>query len=303
MQEATAMNLESPPKLPSQQQAIYERCFHPAGTFVEFEREEIEQSIPAKFEQQVRRFPERLAIKSGAQELTYDELNQAANRVAQAVLARGGREQQPVALLFEHGPSAIIGLLGVLKAGKICVPLDPMYPSARLASQLKDSQVILTVTNNRNLSLAEELAQSGRQWINVDEIDTGPSVENPELPLSPDSLAYILFTSGSTGRAKGVVQNHRIPIHRAMQHTNSYHICMEDRIGHLWSYSSGSSVREIFAALLNGATLNPFSLKEKGVDQLANWLIEEGITICYTGPPVFRHFVGVSSASFDHPVG
>ncbi len=65
--------------IPEQQRAIRDKCFHPTGTFVEFRKEEIEQSIPDRFEQQVRRYPDRLAVKSRTQALTYDELNKAAN--------------------------------------------------------------------------------------------------------------------------------------------------------------------------------------------------------------------------------
>ena len=85
--------------LPSQQTSIWNRCFHPSGSFIEFKREAIEQSIPDRFEEQVRKYPERLAVKSKTQELSYEELNQAANRVARAVLAHQGDGAEPVALL------------------------------------------------------------------------------------------------------------------------------------------------------------------------------------------------------------
>src|SRR5687767_7019601 len=75
----------------------------PTNPFVEFARAEIEQSIPARFEQQVRRYPDRLAVKAGAEALTYAELNRAANRLARTILARRGLQREPLALLFEHG--------------------------------------------------------------------------------------------------------------------------------------------------------------------------------------------------------
>ena len=73
--------------LPPEQQVIRAKCFHPTDNFIEFNREEIEQSIPDRFEEQVRRHPDRLAVKANSEQLTYDELNKAANRVAQAILA------------------------------------------------------------------------------------------------------------------------------------------------------------------------------------------------------------------------
>lgn len=125
--------------LPPEQQAIRDKCFHPTGTFVEFKKKDIEQSIPDWFEEQVDRYPNRVAVKTGSEQLTYDELNKAANQVAQAILAQKGAENEPVALLFEHGAPAITAILGALKAGKIYVPLDASVPPARINYMLDDS--------------------------------------------------------------------------------------------------------------------------------------------------------------------
>src|SRR5918992_5422565 len=84
--------------LPPEQPAIRAKCFHPTGTFVEFKKEEVEQSIPGRFEQQVHKYPDRLAVKSKSHELTYDTLNKAANRIARAILAERPSGQQAVAL-------------------------------------------------------------------------------------------------------------------------------------------------------------------------------------------------------------
>ena len=77
------------------QQAILGKCFHPSGNFIEFRKEEIEQSVPDRFEERVRRYPNRLAVKSEHQELSYDALNRAANRIARAVLALHGSDEGP----------------------------------------------------------------------------------------------------------------------------------------------------------------------------------------------------------------
>ena len=128
--------------IPPQQQAIRDKCFHPTRTFIEFRKEEVEQSIPDRFEEQVRRYPDRLAVKSRVQALSYGELNKAANRVARDILARRGKGEEPIALLFEQGAPAIIAILGILKAGKFFVPLDPSYPRARTGYMLEDSHAL-----------------------------------------------------------------------------------------------------------------------------------------------------------------
>src|SRR3989442_14755071 len=86
-----------------QQQAIGAKCFHPTGTFIEFKKEEIEQSIPEGFEKIVRQFPGRLAAKTKKGGLTYDGLNKAANQLARAILAGGGQGKEPEGLFLQDG--------------------------------------------------------------------------------------------------------------------------------------------------------------------------------------------------------
>src|SRR5688572_1443844 len=121
-------------KLPSdpplEQQAIQAKCVHPTGTFVEFKEEGIEQSIPDRFEQQVANYPDRVAVIGKTVTFTYEALNKLANRLARAILNQCGQGVEPIAFLFEQGAPVIAAILGVLKAGKICVPLDPSYPRA-----------------------------------------------------------------------------------------------------------------------------------------------------------------------------
>src|SRR5262245_11028293 len=92
------------------QQAIRAKCFHPSGNFIEFEREEIEQSIPQRFEKIVRQDPDRVAIQGDDHRLTYEQLNCLANRVAHVLLDRLGGNETPVALLLRHGISAVVAL-------------------------------------------------------------------------------------------------------------------------------------------------------------------------------------------------
>lgn len=237
--------------LPPEQQAIRAKCFHPTGAFVEFKKEEVEQSIPERFEKIVRMHPERVAVKTTQHEFTYNMLNQAANGVGQAVVSYLGRSQEPVALLFENEARLIPAVLGVLKAGKFYVPLDASYPHARNRSILENLQARLIVTNSQNLSLAKDLARDVCRVHDIDEIDFSVSAEPPGLTISPDSLVNVLFTSGSTGQPKGVMQTHRNILHEIMNYTNGVHICAADRLALLSSPSFADAVRTIYGALLN----------------------------------------------------
>jgi amino acid adenylation domain-containing protein len=285
------------------QQSIRAEQVPASGPFIQFKKEEIEQSISDRFEQQVLRYPERLAVKTRNHTLTYSELNKAANQIARVILEQRGEGQEPVALLFEHGAPVVAAILGVLKAGKIYAPLDPSYPHARNAYILEDLQAGLIVTNDKNLPLAKALAQvqNAPQLFNIDEIDVSFSAPNPYLSLAPDTFAYIFYTSGSTGKPKGVVQNHRNVLHQIMTYTNSLHICADDRLTLLHSCSFSAARLDVFGALLNGASLYPLSIEEEGLTSLASRIIQEEITVYHWVPTGFRHFVRVLTGAEKFP--
>ena len=277
-------------QLPPEQEAIRAKCFHPSGTFIEFKKEEIEQSIPERFEKIVCKCPDRTAVKTIHHEITYAGLNRDANRIAHALLSRNGSIEEPIAFLLDTGAPPIAAMLGVLKAGKIYVPLDPSLPRVRLAYILADSQAALLITNTRNLSLARELTRDGLPSINLDELDPTLSAGNPRISISPDTLTWVLYTSGSTGQPKGVVQNHRNVLHFVRTYTNNLHICPDDRLTLLFSCSANGAAHDAFSALLNGASIHPFNVKEKGPRTMGNWLIRNHLTIYSSVPTVFRNF-------------
>ncbi len=277
------------PELPPDQRAIRAKCFHPAGSFTEFKREEIEQSIPGRFEQIVAKYPDRIAVRGKSVTFTYDALNKLANRVARAILNRCGKGAQPIALLFEQDAPVIAAILGVLKAGEIYVPLDPSYPPARIAWMLEDSQAAFVVTNDRQRALAKVVAQNSRQLFDLDTLDPNLSEENLGVSLPPETLYGIFYTSGSTGEPKGVVENHRNMLYHIMAYTNAIHISVDDRLTLLHSLSFRAAEMHLFGALLNGATLFPLDLQE-GIANLAAWLNHEGITIYHSIPMIFRQF-------------
>ena len=276
--------------LPPEQQAIRDKCFHPSGTFVEFPIEDVETSIPARFEKIVRMYPERIAVKSSTHTFTYERLNQAANRAAHAILAKRDKREGPVALLIENDVTMIAAILGVLKAAMVYVPLDPSSPRDRLNSLMQEFRPSLILTDTRNLAVAMETNSSANSVLNIDALDVGLLDENPASAISADTVAAIFYTSGSTGRPKGVIQSHRSILHRVLIDTNTFHICSQDRLSLLSSPTYSVSLRNLFAALLNGAMVSPTNIKELGLGNLAEWLNREEITIYFSVPTVFRNF-------------
>jgi amino acid adenylation domain-containing protein len=251
----------------------------PTNAFVEFPVSEIEQPISARFEQQVRRYPQHIAVKTTTRELTYEALNRAANRVAHALLARRGEVQEPIALLLPHDGQMVAAILGVLKAGKIHVPLDATFPPVRIVTMLEDSGAKLIVTNGELLARARVLAGDSRALLNVDEIDSASPTENFPLAIPPESFAYILYTSGSTGEPKGVVENHRNVLRNVRNFTNSYHVSVDDRVALSGSYGFSGTVTPLYGSLLNGATLLPLNSEDLSGGNLPERLARERVTI------------------------
>jgi len=279
---------------------VSDRRVSPANAFVIFRKDEINQSIPSRFEQQASIYPDRLAVKTMSAQITYRELNQAANRIARAILHFLGEKEAPVALFLNQGTSLLAAILGVLKSGKAYVPMDISFPSSRNASIIEDSCPGLLITDKNTLPPAKHLINNTIQVLDISEVSSF-SDENFNLTISPDTIAYILYTSGSTGQPKGVFQSHRNVLHNIMKYTNGLHISPDDRLTLLYSCSFGASVSDIFGALLNGASLFPFNLREEGMTALADWLMREEITLYHSVPTVYRHFIAALTGGERFP--
>jgi amino acid adenylation domain-containing protein len=280
--------------LPAERQAIQNKGVDPRVTSVEVSKEEIEQSIPARFEKTVRIYPERTAVVGRDRTLSYKKLNEAANRVAWAIAEITGTENEPVAILLEQGAMAVVAILGVLKAGGIYVPLESAFPHPRLKYLLGDATAGVIITNSQNLLLAKKASPVAAKVLNIDDLHSGDvSSGNLELSLTPATLASIIYTSGSTGQPKGVIQNHRNLLHLVARSTNFYHLSPDNRIALLRSFSVSGGTLHTFGALLNGAALLPFDLKQESVANLAKWLIEAEVTNCSFSPRIFRQLIEI----------
>jgi amino acid adenylation domain-containing protein len=270
----------------------------PTNPFIEFRKEEIEQSITDRFARQVENCPDRIAVKSKNYEWTYRDLDVLGNRIAQSILRLRGDDEERIALLFEHDAPIIAGLLGALKAGKTYVPLDPHNPEGRLTQIIEHSQATALLTNSKNLALARRLTKSDLELINIDTLSS--TTQLVDLPaIEPGRLAYILYTSGSTGQPKGVMQNHRNVLHYIRVYTNNLHLRSDDRLTLLSTYCFDASVMDIYGALLNGAALYPIDIREDGLADLSKQLIDEQITVYHSTPTVYRYFVNTLNGQRD----
>ncbi len=261
----------------------------PVDALSRLEPEDVEASIPARFRRQAELHAHRLALKTERHAWLYRDLDREVTRVAACVLRGPAEASTPVAVLLDHDAPMVAALLGVLAAGRCYVPLDPAYPEPRLSFMLEDSGAGILLTDEANLELGRRLA--GGRCAVVD-LDGAPSPSAPALPrVAADSLAYILYTSGSSGTPKGVMQSHRNVLRHVQAYARSLGIEPGDRVSLFASYSFDAAVMDIYGALLNGAALHPYDVKRQGTAGLASWLKEEGITIFHSTPTLYRAFL------------
>ena len=214
-------------------------------------RAEQPPSLVAMFEAQAQRVPEATAVVHQGQRLNYAELNAAANRVAHALLAHGGKPDDTVGICATRSPEMIVGLLGILKAGAAYVPLDPQYPAERLAYMLADSapRVVLTQPGMPQ-------AQVPTIGLTSDILARQPA-HNPEVPGLPlDRLAYVIYTSGSTGQPKGVMVEQRGFENLMRWYLEDLRLAASDAVLLVSSYNFDLTQKNILGPLLQGGALH-----------------------------------------------
>ncbi|OPX42337.1 linear gramicidin synthase subunit B [Ruminiclostridium hungatei] len=212
--------------------------------------------------------------------------------------------QQTVALLLEHDVEMVAGILGVLKSGNIFVTMDSSYPEERLAYILEDTGSRIILTDDANQALAysvRDKVSPGIRVLNMKELQHAGSSENLPVMGRPEALAYIMYTSGSSGHPKGVMQSNRNVLHYIMNYTNGTQISRQDRLSLIPSFSFSAAMMDTFAALLNGAALCLFNFREKGPAELGKWLVNEAISVYHSVPTVFRQLMAAVTADMSFP--
>lgn len=211
------------------------------------------QSIAGRFGEQVSRAPEATAVVCGQDQLTYHQLNERADRLARILAARGVGRETVVGIFVERSLEMVVSLLGVLKAGGAYLPLDPNHPAPRLAFMLSDAECTMIVTQGHLRSKLPAFTGQILPMDGVGDLDAEPSVMLPERS-DPTDLAYVMYTSGSTGQPKGVEVCQRSVLRLVCE--NPYADFGPDQTFlHFAPLAFDASTFEIWGPLLNGGQL------------------------------------------------
>ncbi len=207
------------------------------------------QCIHQLFEAQAQANSGAVAVVAGAASLTYGQLNQRADQLANYLQTLGVGPETLVGLCVDRSLDMVVAVLGILKAGGAYVPLDPAYPRDRLAYMLQDAQVNVLLSQSH---LSNRLPESAATVIYLDQ---GDFSGQPQPLTRPDNLAYVIYTSGSTGRPKGVMIQHRSLVNFTQAAIGEYGIQPGDRLLQCSSISFDVAAQEIYSTLCAGATL------------------------------------------------
>ena len=262
--------------------------------------------FPPMFEEVVRSYPDRLAVRDDAVSWTYQELNRLANLVAHRLIAEGVRLETPVGIAVERSAELVAALLGTLKSGGTYVALEPSLPEERIAYMSQDAGVEIVVTDAASQS---RLSGSSVRVLVIEELlGDSRALENPGLNIDAEHLAYILYTSGTTGYPKGVM----IP-HRALAGVASSYAAIHefgancDRIRPTVliksSYTFDMFVSELFPSLSVGATVAVApSGSERNPRALSSFVRNHGVTDLWATPSALRLLLDDGDLDTDSPL-
>jgi amino acid adenylation domain-containing protein len=245
--------------------------------------------IHEPFEEQASRTPDRVALAFEQQTLSYGELNRRANQLAHHLSGMGVGPNVPVGLYVKRSLDMVVGLLGILKAGAAYVPMDPGYPKERLQYILADSKVSVVLTVQ---SLAEEMPGFAGRTISLDKDWAGIAREperNLPSPVNPEDLAYVLYTSGSSGKPKGVEISHRAVVNFLNSMRKAPGMWADDTLLSVTTLSFDIFGLEIWLPLTSGAKVVIASEEvTRDGKELAALVRQSGATVMQATPSTWR---------------
>jgi len=247
-------------------------------------------TLGALFDAVARRQPDHPALRCGDRSLSYDELRTRANRLAQAFVASGVVPGDRVGLLAHRSMETIVAMLAIVTCGAAYVPLDPDDPDARIAALIDQAGIRTVCAQAGFAARADALSEV---VVPVGAVDDGQQDASTPLlaaPHDPEAAAYVLFTSGTTGKPKGVVVPHRA-VARYCWDMLHCRLVPSDVVLHNALLTFDASTSEIWNALLHGATIAIQPDNRPSVDTIARALTEHDCTVAMIPTRVFHRLV------------
>ncbi|MFI0981730.1 amino acid adenylation domain-containing protein [Streptomyces sp. NPDC021093] len=219
-------------------------------------------NVIRRIEEHVARTPDAVAVSCGSRQWTYAQLDEAANRMARGLIEAGARPGSTVGIAMDRSPETLATVLGVGKAGSTCVPLDVSYPPARLAAMVAQADPLRILTDRAHAHLFED---SSRLLYVADLLAAEPAPGGqPELPdITGETVAYLLFTSGSSGEPKGVELPHRVLANYMEWQIPSASGAAGGRTLQFAPLSFDVAFQEIYSTLCGGGTLQLLAEDER----------------------------------------
>jgi amino acid adenylation domain-containing protein/non-ribosomal peptide synthase protein (TIGR01720 family) len=254
-----------------------------------------DKTIIELFEDQVRRSPEAIALVFDGKQVTYKQLDDRSNQLANFLIAKGTKPGSNIGLLSHRCVEMIIGMFGILKTGCAYVPLNTEYPRQRLNYIIENSGVSNIVYTDSQLLKSSGL--EGYQCTDVKKSHLSP-VGASGIKTSIDTCSYVMYTSGTTGQPKGIAVAQRNII-KLVYEVGEIAIQKSDRVLQWSNYSFDGSVYDIYSSLLKGATLCLIkdSIAFDAVE-LSSIIQREKITVCFMTTALFNTFIDVDPAAF-----
>lgn len=259
----------------------------------DFRQGEHHQCLHQLFANHARRTPNAVAIAWRGRELSYRELDSKSNRLARYLQLQGVQPEARIGIAMDRTPEMIVSQLGVLKSGAAYVMLDLSHPQARLYYMITDSQMKILITTS---DLRERFAQNDVRLLCLDS-DWDAIVAQSDAPVEsmtmPESIAFVIYTSGSSGKPKGSMITHNA-VAGMILHSNTVSLLSTDRLAFLNNASFDVSTFDIYGALLTGGCMVIFD-KETILNpsELARGFVDEKITAAFIATPVFNQLVAV----------
>ncbi|MBJ6369744.1 AMP-binding protein [Snuella sedimenti] len=271
-----------------------------------FSLEDREKLVWEKFEDVVHSNSNKMAIQGIDKDYSYLEVFQLSNSICDQIREVLEFEKtENIGLCFGHHEHMILSMLAVLKSGNAYVPIDLTLPQERKEYFIKDADIRFVLTDSSNYKAVQHLVAIMKTPVEIIVINnSSESLRDIQLNTSrnfnSDSRAYILYTSGSTGNPKGVIQSQQYIMHIAYSFINSLKIDSDDCISLIPTFNFSASMMDVFGALLSGASLKIVDIKEGGVTGLIDAINTSKITIYHSVPTIFRELVNIGEKMNAH---